>query len=162
MEKLKEKREWPERQKRKGGGGCRGSHLQLTTTSRVKTRQVEKEGADFGRSRSGGTTPALFSPCFPPRSSFFQRIMQRKCWQRPPYPLLNLSFFLSLLISFSFSFPPSPHSPPPRSFLLLLLHFSAPPPFLMPDTTKSATCGLNGNQTSTPFFSSLQASPLYT
>lgn len=85
-----------------------------------------------------------------------QRKLERKCWPSPPSPLLNLclprGFFLSLS-SHSLSFPFSPSNlffkkiPPPYSIFPPTTPLS--PPLLMPNTTKSAACGLNGNQTLT-------------
>lgn len=117
--------EWKNKRKRESGqkdrrgkeeGGCRGSHLQLTKTSRMKTRRVEKGGTDFDWSRSGGTTPALLSPCFPlapPSLKNTGEEMLAEPSLSPPQ-----SVFLSLLISFSLispfsSLPTTIFIPPP-------------------------------------------------
>lgn len=142
---------------RKGGGGRKGSHLQLMTTSRAKTRRLEKEEWTLvSRSRSGGTTPALPLPeILPPSfscSSFPREKWKGNSGRALPLPssiCASPTFFLSLIISFSLISPLLPTT----IFLYLLLFAFSPtplsPPLLMADTTKSAACGLNGNQTLT-------------
>lgn len=105
--------------------------------------------------RSGGATPALPLPEILPTSLLpslllFHWILERKCWQSPPSALLHLC--LPLFYSFFLSFPPHLilSQLPTTLFLFNIPASCIPrPPLALPDTTKSATCGLNGKQTLT-------------
>lgn len=140
-------------------GGRRGSlPFPLMTTSGAKTREGKKTSGLW--SRSGGTTPALPLPetlplSLAPSLLLLLLPLQRELGEEvqaelsPLRPLSSphsappsASFFV-----FSFSLiPPFPFSPHGHYFLdLLLIPF--PQPLLTPDTTKSAACGFNGNQT---------------
>lgn len=133
----------------KGGGGCRGSHLQLMTTSIAKTRRLEKEewtqcpdlGQEAQRQRCPSPRsflPLSLTPPFPEKKNRKEILALSPPQSVPP---LFLSFPRHLILS-HFPFLITPH----YYFLHLFLVAS---PLLMPDTTKSAACGLNGNQTLT-------------
>lgn len=119
----------------RGGGGRRGSYLQLMTTRRAKTRLKEEDWTKVSQSRSGGATPALPLPeLLPP--SFPRSALSRKKWRgnagrASPSVLLSprhliLSRFPSLLSPhyeflylLLFAFFPTPLSPPSPCLTLL-------------------------------------------
>lgn len=120
-----------------------------------KNNKTWEGGVDLvSRSRSGGATPALPLPQILRRSFpsllLFQRKLERKFWQPTLSSPQSVPRFLSFPCHFILSFLLT--SP----LLFITPSFCISPnspltPLLMPDNTKSAGCGLNGNQTLTHY-----------
>lgn len=126
-----------------------------------KQEGLKKKEWMVSQSRSGGTTPALplpkilplflsLAPPFPEKTGeeILAVLPLAPTQSVPSPPFLSLSLFLSLVISFSHF----PFSSLPKTIFIPRSFFPQLPsllPFLVPDTTKSAACGLNGNQTLT-------------
>lgn len=134
----------------KGKSEERGITEEVTSLVRDSKQNKNKTWNRSGLwSRSGGTTPALPLPKILPLPIFltppFSKRTREEMLDETFFPLPKLclpwvlsSFVISHTHTTIFSMPPSysifsPWTPPP----------------LMPDTTTSAACGLNGNQTLT-------------